>query len=388
MPFEDFVVCDSDMHVLEPADLWQRYIADEFKHAAPVGMTELKRDLRVKVKSQVLLKTGPVRPLKERGGSGIGWRTEQEAAYAEAEAKGWGPEAQLDAMAKEGVDLAVLFPSRGLFALTIDSSEQIGPDGLEPEYAAAIARAYNDWLHDFCAHRPDRLFGAAMVAPHHVPAAVDEVRRTKREYGFKAVFLQPGTVRRRPWHHRDYDPLWAACQEEGVALCFHGGGRTSLTPDFSLEVFADRLMMWHTFNQPLGVMAAAVSLTAGGVLERFPRLRERIGNQASTLSGGEQKQLEIGRALLLRPRVLLIDEPSIGLSPIIVADVFRLLRQLVEAGTTVLMVEQNVRSALKVSDRAIALDMGRMAIDRPAAELLLDPNLNRLFLGGAAGTTH
>jgi branched-chain amino acid transport system ATP-binding protein len=124
------------------------------------------------------------------------------------------------------------------------------------------------------------------------------------------------------------------------------------------------------------------------VLERFPRLRERIGNQASTLSGGEQKQLEIGRALLLRPRVLLIDEPSIGLSPIIVADVFRLLRQLVEGGTTVLMVEQNVRSALKVSDRAIALDMGRMAIDRPAAELLLDPNLNRLFLGGAAGTKH
>ena len=57
MPFEDFVVCDSDMHVLEPADLWQRYIADEFKHAAPVGMTELKRDLRVKIKSQVLLKT-------------------------------------------------------------------------------------------------------------------------------------------------------------------------------------------------------------------------------------------------------------------------------------------------------------------------------------------
>jgi len=131
MPFEDFVVCDSDMHVLEPADLWQRYIAKEFEHAAPVGMTELKRDLRVKIKSQVLLKTGPVRPLKERGGSGIGWRTEQEAAYAEAEAKGWGPEAQLDAMAKEGVDLAVLFPSRGLFALTIDSSEQIDADGLE-----------------------------------------------------------------------------------------------------------------------------------------------------------------------------------------------------------------------------------------------------------------
>jgi len=120
------------------------------------------------------------------------------------------------------------------------------------------------------------------------------------------------------------------------------------------------------------------------VLQRFPRLSERIGNQASTLSGGEQKQLEIGRALLLRPKVLLIDEPSIGLSPIIVADVFKLLRKLADDGTTVLMVEQNVRSGLKISDRAIALDMGRMDIDRPAAELLQDPDLNRLFLGGGA----
>ena len=119
------------------------------------------------------------------------------------------------------------------------------------------------------------------------------------------------------------------------------------------------------------------------VLERFPRIRERLGNQASTLSGGEQKQLEIGRALLLRPRVLLIDEPSIGLSPLISQDVFRLLRNLADGGTTVLMVEQNVRSALNFADRALVLEMGRLALDRPAAELLRDPNLNRLFLGGS-----
>ena len=123
------------------------------------------------------------------------------------------------------------------------------------------------------------------------------------------------------------------------------------------------------------------------VLVRFPRIRERLTNQASTLSGGEQKQLEIGRALLVRPKVLLIDEPSIGLSPKLVADVFALLRALSASGTTVLMVEQNVRSALKIADRALALDMGRLAIDRPAAELLADPNLNRLFLGGAAKIT-
>jgi branched-chain amino acid transport system ATP-binding protein len=120
------------------------------------------------------------------------------------------------------------------------------------------------------------------------------------------------------------------------------------------------------------------------VLERFPRIRERLNNQASTLSGGEQKQLEIGRALLLRPRIILIDEPSIGLSPIISQDVFKLLRGLADAGTTVLMVEQNVRSALKYAHRALVLEMGRLALDRPASELLKDPNLNRLFLGGAA----
>lgn len=120
------------------------------------------------------------------------------------------------------------------------------------------------------------------------------------------------------------------------------------------------------------------------VLERFPRLKERLHSQSSTLSGGEQKQLEIGRALLLRPRVLLIDEPSIGLSPQIVAGVFELLRGLVAQGLTVLMVEQNVNSALRIADDAIALASGMCVLHKPAAQLLADPNIERLFLG--AGT--
>ena len=119
------------------------------------------------------------------------------------------------------------------------------------------------------------------------------------------------------------------------------------------------------------------------VLAFFPRVKERMNSQASALSGGEQKQLEIGRALLLRPKVLLIDEPSIGLSPIVVQDVFKLLRKLANQGTTVLMVEQNVKSALKVSDEAIALESGRLVLQKPASELLADPNIERLFLGGA-----
>ena len=120
------------------------------------------------------------------------------------------------------------------------------------------------------------------------------------------------------------------------------------------------------------------------VLALFPRLQERLHSPASALSGGEQKQLEVGRALLLRPRVLLIDEPSIGLSPIVVQDVFRLLRRLAdEQGVTVLMVEQNVKSALKLADDAIALESGRLVLHRPAGELLADPHIERLFLGGA-----
>ena len=120
------------------------------------------------------------------------------------------------------------------------------------------------------------------------------------------------------------------------------------------------------------------------VLARFPRLAERIGSQASTLSGGERKQLEIGRALLLRPSILLIDEPSIGLSPKIVGEVFQLLQELAAAGTTVLVVEQNIRSALKVAHHAYAMEMGRIVIDLPADRMLDDPSFTRLLLGGHA----
>jgi branched-chain amino acid transport system ATP-binding protein len=119
------------------------------------------------------------------------------------------------------------------------------------------------------------------------------------------------------------------------------------------------------------------------VLALFPRLKERLHSAAASLSGGEQKQLEVGRALLLRPKVLLVDEPSIGLSPLVVQDVFRLLRTLADEGTTVLMVEQNVKSALKMADEAIALESGRLVLHRAAADLLADPHIERLFLGGA-----
>ena len=99
-----------------------------------------------------------------------------------------------------------------------------------------------------------------------------EARRCVEELGFKAIFLPPATVNRRPWHHPAYDPLWAEIQRLGVPLSFHGGGQTYLTPDFGLEVL-DKLMLWHTFSQPLGIQFVTACLCGGGVLERFPDLK-------------------------------------------------------------------------------------------------------------------
>jgi predicted TIM-barrel fold metal-dependent hydrolase len=271
VPLKDHVIADSDLHVMEPPDLWARHIAPEYRHAAPVGLTELTRDMRVRVKNHTLLRLGAVRPQRVDGRK-TGWREEHDSVYAEAEKAGWDPASQVKAMDVEGLDLAVLFPSRGLFVLGLDSADHIGGDGLEPAFATAIARAYNDWLADFVAFAPDRMYGAAMVAPHDVEGAVGEARRAVEELGFRAVFLAPGCVNNRPWHHPAYDPLWAEVQRLGVPVAFHGGGQTYLTPDFSLQVL-DKLMLWHTFNQPLAMQFVTVSLCGGGVLERFPDLR-------------------------------------------------------------------------------------------------------------------
>jgi uncharacterized protein len=262
-------VADSDMHVMEPADLWQRYMEPAFAHAAPIGTTEMVRDMRVRVKNHLMLRMGAVRP---NPGGASPWSPAQDSAYAAAEARGWDAVSQLRAMDDEGLDMAVLFPSRGLFVLGLDSVRQVGYDGLEDDYAAAIARAYNNWLRDFCDEDPTRLYGAGLLAPHGPELAAQEVRRCVEELGFKTVFMHPGCVDRRPWHDPAYDPIWAECERLGVPVSFHGGGQTYLKPDYALEVF-DKLMMWHVFNQPLGIMAVVVSLTSGGVLQKFPNLK-------------------------------------------------------------------------------------------------------------------
>ena len=122
------------------------------------------------------------------------------------------------------------------------------------------------------------------------------------------------------------------------------------------------------------------------VYEQFPILYERRKKQAAILSGGEQKMLEIGRAMLLEPKFLLIDEPSIGLSPILVQQTFDLLLALRDKGVSILMIEQNAKQALGISDYGIVLQQGRLVLDGTAQEVLNHPEIGRLFLGGVLET--
>jgi branched-chain amino acid transport system ATP-binding protein len=120
------------------------------------------------------------------------------------------------------------------------------------------------------------------------------------------------------------------------------------------------------------------------VLTLFPRLAERRKQPGGTLSGGEQQMLAIGRALMARPRVLLLDEPSMGLAPLIVAQIFQILKEINQQGTTILLVEQNATQALQLSHRAYVLETGSVVKSAPAAELLDDPSVREAYLGGAA----
>ncbi len=141
-------------------------------------------------------------------------------------------------------------------------------------------------------------------------------------------------------------------------------------------------------NLELGAVAAGPEIRdmparIEAALDRFPILRQKADAQASTLSGGQQKQLEIVRGLLLDPKLILIDEPSIGLSPLMVKETFSILTDLRDRGVTILMVEQNARSALEISDDALVLELGQTRMSAPARQVLNDPRVAQLFLGGA-----
>ena len=167
---------------------------------------------------------------------------------------------------------------------------------------------------------------------------------------------------------------WSPRQMLDAGMCYVPQGRNIFT----------ELSVRH--NLELGGVALAdqsgLDARIEAMMQRFPMLREKAQAQASTLSGGQQKLLEVARGLLLDPKFMLIDEPSIGLSPIMVQDVFKILKELRDKGVTILLIEQNAKLALQMSDYGLVLEQGQARIDDTAPNILADPRIAELFLGG------
>lgn len=139
-------------------------------------------------------------------------------------------------------------------------------------------------------------------------------------------------------------------------------------------------------NLEMGAFArtdkAGIRQDKARVLELFPRLRERLHQRGGTLSGGEQQMLAMGRALMSRPRLLLLDEPSMGLAPLLVEQIFQIIRNINEQGVTILLVEQNAHVALSIAHRAYVMETGAIVLAGPAAEVLASPQVREAYLGG------
>jgi branched-chain amino acid transport system ATP-binding protein len=196
-----------------------------------------------------------------------------------------------------------------------------------------------------------------------------------------------------------FKTVFGLLRAQAGRILFDGREVTNLSPRRLLELgisyvpqgrnIFPELSVRH--NLELGATAAAagvdVAARVESVMDRFPMLRQRAGAQASTLSGGQQKLLEIARCLLLDPKLMLIDEPSIGLSPLLVQETFAILQELRAKGMTILMVEQNAKRALEASDFGIVIELGRTRMAGEARAILADPKVGQLFLGGGLVTT-
>jgi branched-chain amino acid transport system ATP-binding protein len=159
------------------------------------------------------------------------------------------------------------------------------------------------------------------------------------------------------------------------------GRGLSLVPErrelFATMTVADNLLLGGFHRRRRADLAAELAT----VYQRFPRLKERSTQLAGTLSGGERQMLALGRALMAKPTLLMLDEPSLGLAPLIVREIFRIIQELKAAGVAILLVEQNARAALQVADYALVMETGTLALEGPAAQLADDPRVIETYLG-------
>ena len=157
---------------------------------------------------------------------------------------------------------------------------------------------------------------------------------------------------------------------QGMALCPEG------RRIFQQMTVRDNLEM-DGYTRPAGEIEASID----DIFKRFPRLKEREKQIAGTLSGGEQQMLAMGRALMSKPKLLMLDEPSMGLAPILVEQIFEIIKELHAAGTTILLVEQNAQMALSIADRAYVLETGTISMEGKASDLLVNDDVRKAYLG-------
>ncbi len=249
-------ILDSDMHVFEPVDLWQKHIDPEFADRAPIGIGDQQIWMDGRDLVGVDVKSTPAYFEEDK----------RAKTYREHSALDWSPEAQILGMDREGIDVAILFPTRALFTHSVD--------GIEPRLADAIGRAFDDWLHEFCQHAPDRLHGVGHVSPHDMDLAVAQTRRCVEELGFRGIFLRSQIANERNWYDRYYDPLWAECERLGVPVAFHGAANPPFTSSIAkVGEHFEGLMLTNAVAHSMPAMLAVIAFTAGGILERFPGLR-------------------------------------------------------------------------------------------------------------------
>ena len=163
----------------------------------------------------------------------------------------------------------------------------------------------------------------------------------------------------------------------------NGAGKTTLQVPEGRRIFSgmsvyENLMMGAFLRRDKEGIKADLK----NIYSRFPILEKRSTQDASTLSGGEQQMLAMGRALMARPKILLLDEPSMGLAPILVKEIFHIIREINEQGTTILLVEQNARMALSVADRAYVMETGNIVLSGTGEELAQSPEIQKAYLGG------
>ena len=161
-------------------------------------------------------------------------------------------------------------------------------------------------------------------------------------------------------------------------LVAHGLAQVPEGRHVFLQMTVQENLEMGAFSQP----SSGIEADLESVYQRFPRLLERRKQIAGTLSGGEQQMLAMGRALMSHPKLLMLDEPSMGLAPILVEQIFGIIRELHASGTTILLVEQNAQAALEVADRAYVLETGRIVLSGTGAELMASDQVQKAYLGG------